>query len=147
MLRKSDGQQGQMNAMAKQSMDMAERSAAPTAVAAASQPGSGVAQGGMMYGNKDGKNYEADKKESVSNMRQVANQAVYKRQSQTWIASNAASVDLEKDKDKIKTVQKFSDEYFEIVRLNSTDENQILATQQEGETLVIALRGQVYKFE
>ena len=61
-----------------------------------------------------------------------------------WVAANAADVDVERDKDKIVTVERFSDEYFKLVAANTPSENAVLAWQQPQEELIIRLRGQVY---
>ena len=61
------------------------------------------------------------------------------------IAANAATVDLEKDKDKIKVIERFSDEYFALVKENTADENAVLSRQQAGEELLVKFRGQAYR--
>jgi len=72
------------------------------------------------------------------------NQTLYKR-GKTLIAANAREVDPEKDTDKIKDVDRFSEDYFKLVSANSADENLVLANQSENEELIIKLRGQVYR--
>ena len=52
---------------------------------------------------------------------------------------------LDRDKDKIRTIDRFSEEYFRLVRANSVAENQVIASQQADEELLIELRGQVYR--
>ena len=56
-------------------------------------------------------------------------------------------IDPVKDADKIKRVKRFSDDYFVLVRDNTADENAVLAAQQEGEELLLVLRGQAYCIE
>jgi len=73
----------------------------------------------------------------------VGNQTLYKRGNQ-WFAANAKDVDLKRDADKIKIVQRFSDEYFKLIEANTANENAVLARQQNGEELIIRLRGQIY---
>ena len=73
----------------------------------------------------------------------VGNETLYKRGSQ-WFAANAKDVDLKRDADKVKTLERFSDEYFKLVAANTATENAVLARQQAGEELVIKLRGQIY---
>jgi hypothetical protein len=53
-------------------------------------------------------------------------------------------VDLERDKDKIQVIERFSTEYFELVAANTAVENQILSTQAESEELLVNFRGQIY---
>jgi Ca-activated chloride channel family protein len=85
-----------------------------------------------------------DKEVIVDSVLQVGNQALYRR-GKTLIAENAKDVDLKKDEDKIKTIDRFSDEYFKLVEANNANENALLARQQPGEELVVKLRGQAYR--
>ena len=128
------GAGGQLGAANRMKLNMAR--SAPAAMA-----GGGVAQ----IGQSDTAAYEAGQVQEVRNVRQVGNQAVYRRGGNVWLASNAAGVDLEKDKDRVRTITRFSDEYFKLATDNTTAENQLLASQQEGEELVVELRGQVYR--
>lgn len=86
---------------------------------------------------------DSDKDILTTGVQQVGNEAVYRR-GQTLIATNAKDLDLAKDKDKIKTIERFSDEYFALAEANTPEENAIFAVQQPGEELVIKLRGQAY---
>ena len=64
------------------------------------------------------------------------------------MASNAAKLDADgKDKDKVQRVQRYSKEYFDLVRANTLEENRILASQAPQERLLIELRGQAYMIE
>ncbi|MBN1943463.1 MAG: VWA domain-containing protein [Phycisphaerae bacterium] len=98
---------------------------------------------GQMVGNTSELAYEADRKETVANLRQAGNQAIYRR-GRVWVAANAAKLDLEKDKDKIQVVERYSKAYFGLIRANNVEENQVLASQQPEEELLITLRGQAY---
>jgi len=100
----------------------------------------GVAQ----LGNSSLEEYEYGRQEVVANVRNVGNQALYQR-GRLWIAANASKLDPEKDRQKIKEIQRFSTDYFALVRANSVAENQILASQRPGEELLINLRGQAYR--
>jgi len=128
------GARGQRAAMARQSLNLAIK--APAA------PKSG--KGAFMYGNVAADKYEAGQAEVVVNIRQIGNQAIYRR-GDYWVASNATKVDLKRDSAEIKDIKRFSKEYFDLARQNTVEENQILASQQAGETLVVSLRGQVYR--
>jgi hypothetical protein len=46
-----------------------------------------------------------------------------------------------------KDVRLFSDEYFDLAKKNTADENKVLASQRPGEELRIELRGQVYRIK
>lgn len=107
-------------------------------------PGSAPGESVSITGNSSVEQYERGEAEVQKGMRQVRNQAVYQR-GKLWIASNAAHLDPEADAAKIKEVQRFTDEYFTLVNANSSAENQVMATQKEGEELLITLRGQAYR--
>ena len=86
---------------------------------------------------------ESDREVAVQSVQTIGNETLYKRGSQ-WFAASAKDVDLKRDADKVKTLERFSDEYFKLVAANKPAENAVLARQQAGEELVIKLRGQVY---
>jgi Ca-activated chloride channel family protein len=87
---------------------------------------------------------EADEEVETDAVRVVGQESIYRR-GRVWVASSAADVDLERDKDKIVTVERFSDEYFTLIRENTRSENLLLAQQQPGEELIVRLRGQTYR--
>lgn len=76
-------------------------------------------------------------------VRQSSAAAVYRR-GKLVLQQETAEIDLERDKAQIEQITRFSEAYFELVRLNTQDENQLLSLQQPGEQLLIKLRGQVY---
>jgi len=143
------GQRGAYNrAVTKDNVKMQENtlSAGLAAARPTSAPGMAPtgADGSTMFGSSEQKGYEAGKKERLVNVQNVGNQAMFRR-GQMWVASNASHIDPVKDKDKIRQVERFSDEYFKLVRANTIVENQMLATQADKEELLITLRGQVYQ--
>ena len=87
---------------------------------------------------------ESDREVTVQSVQIVGNETLYKRGNQ-WFAASAKDVDLERDAAKVKTVERFSDEYFKLVAANTAAENTVLSRQQAGEELVIKLRGQLYR--
>lgn len=89
---------------------------------------------------------DSDEVIAVEGVRNVGNETLYRR-GKIWVAANATDVDPEKDQDKIKRIKRFDDDYFALVRENTKTENEILARQLEGETLLVKLRGQVYQIE
>jgi len=115
---------------------------AVTAVPAGQSAGGGI----MLYGNTNETSYEAGKAERIVNVRQIGNQAVYRR-GKIWFASNATKIDPVKDAAGMRTIERFSDEYFALVDKNTVEENRLLASQQPGEELIIKLRGQVYRIK
>jgi len=131
----SSGGRGQRAAMARQSLNRAKK-----------LPAVGKSGQAFMYGNVSADKYEAGEAEQVATVRQIGNQAIYRR-GKHWVAANAAKLDLERDSARIKDIKRFSEEYFKLVGLNTVEENQVLASQREGEVLVVSLRGQVYRIE
>jgi hypothetical protein len=73
----------------------------------------------------------------------VGKETFYKRGNR-WICNNAKDVDPDAKDAKVTTIKRFSDEYFQLVKDNTQDENAILAAQQEGEELVVRFRGVAY---
>jgi len=86
---------------------------------------------------------DSDEVRVVDAVQVVGKETLYRR-GKTWIAASAKDVDREKDKDKIKEIKRFSDEYFKLVAENSSSENAVIARQREGEELLIMLRNEVY---
>ncbi|MEI8018511.1 MAG: VIT and VWA domain-containing protein [Schlesneria sp.] len=92
---------------------------------------------------------ETDSSLPIDNVRQYGNQAVYARsqpgkKEQILVTQETAELDLEKDKAKIETIERYSDAYFGLVKANSVTENQILSQQRDGEQLLIKLRNKNY---
>ncbi len=99
-----------------------------------------------MYGytNKDA--YEGEKVEYVAGIRNVGNHALYRR-GRVWMTAEAAKLDPKKDADKITTIKRYSKEYFDLVRKNTVAENQVMASQQADEELMLELRKTMYLIE
>jgi len=135
------GGEGQVGASNRGKLNQASRVAPASAPADA--PDAEGNKGVRVYGSSSVAQYEADEAETVTNVRQVGNQALYQRGRQ-WVAANASEIDPERDAEQIEVVERMTDEYFELTRLNTADENRILASQAADEELLIALRGQVY---
>ena len=92
---------------------------------------------------------ETDSNLPIDNVRQYGNQAVYARsqpgkKEQILVTPETAELDLEKDKARIETIERYSEAYFALVKANSVTENQILSQQRDGEQLLIKLRGKNY---
>ena len=92
---------------------------------------------------------ESDTTVSIDSVRQFGNQAVYARsqpgkKDQILVTPETADLDLEKDKASIETVERYSEAYFALVKVNSVTENQILSQQRDSEQLLIKLRGKNY---
>ncbi len=92
---------------------------------------------------------ETDSSLPIDNVRQYGNQAVYARnqpgkKEQILVTPETAELDLEKDKARIETIERYGEAYFALVKANSATENQILSQQRDGEQLLIKLRGKNY---
>ena len=92
---------------------------------------------------------ETDSNLPIDNVRQYGNQAVYARsqpgkKEQILVTPETAELDLEKDKARIETIERYSEAYFALVKANSVTENQILSQQRDGEQLLIKLRDKNY---
>lgn len=85
---------------------------------------------------------ESDRWRVVKGIRQAGKDALYRR-GKMLIAANARDVDLAK-KPKLIEVKRFTEAYFKLAADNTHSENQLLAAQQEGEELIVRLRGTVY---
>ena len=128
------GAAGQRAAMMRQTMNKAAKAPASSGY---------DRKGSSMVGNAFAESYEAGDKEHVANVRNVGNQAVYRR-GRTWVAANAAGIDPKKDAARIQIIRRFSEEYFQLVRDNNITENQVFSSQRDNEELLISLRGQAY---
>ncbi len=127
---------GQMDAKARGELNQATRAPASAGV----RYDQSVAQ----YGHSDGKAYEAGERKQVANVQNVGNQTLYRR-GNVWLAPGTEKLDLEKDAGKIKEIKRFDNDYFELVRKNTIEQNQVFASQRADEELVINLRGQMYR--
>ncbi|MBS3821554.1 MAG: VWA domain-containing protein, partial [Phycisphaerae bacterium] len=149
LARDVEGWAGQNAAATRQELNetsVAMRKSGP-APTASPEPGAGEvakADAPAMFGNAEQAGYEQARKERVGGLRNVGNQAVYQR-GRVWVAANAADIDLAKDAEKVQVVERFSDEYFQLVHRNTKLENEIMASQGADEELVIRLRGQAYR--
>lgn len=125
---------------------------APNAAAPGSSLGGG-AVGGPATSNSF-RDLKTDKQVAAESVRSYGNQALYARsgpaeaasgkRQQIVVTPETASLDLEKDKDQIEIVDRFTDSYFALVKANTITENQVLSQQREGEQLLIKLRGKNY---
>ena len=106
--------------------------------------GGAAATGAAVIGYADRESHEADEVARVANVRQIGNNYVLYRRGQIWVMPDTAKLDIEKDKDKIQVIKRFSEEYFTLVRANTRDQNEVLASQKDGEKLLVQFRGQAY---
>jgi Ca-activated chloride channel family protein len=117
---------------------------APNAPAAGGFDGSGL--GGAVI-----RDINSDKEVRLRGVREAGNKAYYVRQNaetaaakKLLVTQETAQLDPEKDKDSITVVERYSDAYFELIRANSNEDNQLLAQQQADEEFLIQLRGKNY---
>ena len=89
---------------------------------------------------------------STENVRQIGNVTVYKRgvylctsaTADLFSGDDKLELDLGALKDKVSVVERYTQDYFNLVAKNSAEENRVLATQGESEQLLVKLRGRVY---
>ncbi len=136
--------QGQVHAKNRQALNTAERGIVEATVAPAEAAGGPGRPSATVTGYADKDEYEAGRKQTVSNVQQVGNIALYKR-GNLWVTADASKLDLEKDAEKIQEVKRYSDKYFELVRQNTAEQNRVLSVQGEKEELLITLRDQAYR--
>ena len=84
-----------------------------------------------------------DKDVYATGLRNAGNEALYCK-GKLWVTPQTSQLDLQKDAAKIKTIERFSDDYFQLVAANTSSENQILCSQRPDEQLLVELRGQAY---
>ncbi|MFI4874399.1 MAG: hypothetical protein ACIALR_03645, partial [Blastopirellula sp. JB062] len=94
--------------------------------------------GGAVY-----QDVENDRTVVAANIRNIGNETLFLRDD-IWIAESAGDIDPAKDRQKIKTVERYSQEYFDLVAANDKRQNALFAQQQPGEQLLCKLRGQYY---
>lgn len=119
------------------------------APAAANEPQDAAAAFGGTVRYRDSK---TDKVVSTSNVLQRGNYSLYRRggvlctTETADLFSNEDGLKLKLDElgDKVKVVERFTDEYFTLCRQNSASENELLAKQRDDEQLLVQLRGQAY---
>jgi len=104
----------------------------------------GAPAGSVLLGDLDGDSEEAKKLLALANVRQIGNHYVLYRRGKVWLMPSAAKLDPVKDKDKIKQIKRFSEAYFELVRANTAEQNRVLASQKDGEKLLVEFRGKAY---
>jgi Ca-activated chloride channel family protein len=104
----------------------------------------GAPAGAVLLGDLDGDDEKAKKLLALANVRQIGNHTVLYRRGKVWLMPETAGLKPGKDAAHIVEVKRFSKAYFELVRENTREQNEVLATQQAGEKLLVKFRGQVY---
>ena len=105
------------------------------------RPGS---KGARQWGNSDTTKYLKNDKESIQTVRNFGNMSAY-RTGNTWVASNARDLDLQKDKAKIQNIEIYSKRYFELANKANRTERLILSQQLPGENLIIRINKKAYQ--
>jgi Ca-activated chloride channel family protein len=136
----ASGEEAQRAAVARKEMAMEDK-AVPAGVPA--NGGKGAPDSVVMYGNTAREAYEQEKVEYVAGIRTVGNVSLYRR-GRAWVAAELTDMDMKTGAARIKTITRYSKEYFDLVRHNTVSENQVMASQQADEELVVELRGQIY---
>ncbi|MDZ4683868.1 MAG: hypothetical protein SH850_02190, partial [Planctomycetaceae bacterium] len=60
------------------------------------------------------------------------------------VTPETSKLDLDKDKDQITTIDRYTDAYFALIQANTPDENQLFVQQQSDEQLLVKMRGKTY---
>jgi Ca-activated chloride channel family protein len=141
-----DGERGFNQRVGKKELREAELPAAAVPADSDDFAGNGDAAATAGFGGAVYRDADTGKAVVADTVRNVGNETLYKR-GDLWFAANAGDVDLEKDADKIVTVERFSDDYFKLTAANTASENAVLSRQQEGEELIIKLRDTVYRIK
>ncbi len=149
----AQGESGLSQRSAKQFYRNADRYAAPSAPAGASGYAEGVnGRAASGYGSVY-QDAASDRLIVTDAVRQVGQQTLYKRgniactpATAELFSSTGGALTLELDKlgDKVRVIERFSPEYFELCQANTADENRLLSAQLDGEQLLLHLRGQNY---
>lgn len=129
------GAAGQVHATNRQKLARADRP----------QPTAAPGEGTYSEGYSTTASYETEKRDRIEAVRQVGNQALYRRGENLWVTPETSEVDLAEAAERIEEIELGGERYFELVWANTAAENQLLATQQAGEELLVELRGQLYR--
>jgi Ca-activated chloride channel family protein len=76
----------------------------------------------------------------------VENQVLYKR-GNAWYSFDVAKKDAAKLAAEAKVIERFSDEYFDLIRRSPAAAAKALARQKEGEAMMLEAAGEVYRVE
>ncbi|WP_437186825.1 VIT domain-containing protein [Planctomicrobium sp. SH668] len=85
----------------------------------------------------------AVRENAPATMIQKEGQSLYRR-GKLLVTPETANIDLAKDQAQVKTITRYSDEYFALVDANTSTENSLLSEQGPDEELLVKLRGQAY---
>jgi hypothetical protein len=104
-------------------------------------------QGGALY-----RDAETDELIVAETIRKVGPDTLYKRgdimctseTAELFEEADGLKLDLVKLGDKVEVIERFTDAYFALCVANSQQENQLLASQMDGEQLLVNLRGKAY---
>ncbi|HMO13224.1 MAG TPA: VIT domain-containing protein [Pirellulaceae bacterium] len=149
----SDGEQGFNVRSDKQAMKLAENLAqSPGQYRSAPRDigGGGLGGGGLGGGRiRSSAGQSTDNNSSdreLQGIRKIGNHTFYKRD-RILFAENAIDVDVERDAKQINEIARFSDQWFDLTKNNSADENFLLAQQGADEELVVRLQGKIYRIK
>lgn len=145
LLNEAEGRSGVAQRGAKQDFKAASGLALP----AVSNP---EAQLSLAAGAAGYRDEATDSFVVAESVRQVGANTLYKRgslyctseASELLTRSDSLKLDLSQMGNQVTVIDRFSAEYFELCNANSTEENRLLASQQDGEQLLVKLRGQAY---
>ncbi len=156
-LNRADGLGGVAQRAEKGRFQNAQSAAAPGAKGSSAGAGGGLGGLSSSLSVNSFRDLKTDKEVAADSVRQYGNQAVYARKRggapsevsspagpQIVVTPETAELDLDKDKDKIEVVDRFTDAYFALVKANTIGENQMLSQQRGDEQMLVKLRGKNY---
>lgn len=79
---------------------------------------------------------DTDKDRVVNAVQVVGNQVLFRR-GNAWCAYEVAKTDLAQSDAKVKVIERFSEEYFRLIREATPEQQRMLADQKEGEKLIL----------
>lgn len=136
-LEEESGQSGFSQRELKNSLQQADRFYAPSNLDALGATTAPAPAGAAV------RDLDTDAAITVEGINGVGNETLY-RKGKLWVTPETEQIDLERDKDQIQVVERFTPEYFELVSQNTVEQNKLLSTQQDHEELLVTFRGQVY---
>lgn len=117
-------------------------------LAPSSAPGQPAEQSAadLAFGAVELAEIDQDSTRAVASIRAVGTLTFY-RSGNTWVAADCRDIDLNDLPQNVRRVGRFSDEYFELSRNNTEDENMAFSRLGDGERMLVRLRGDLIHVE
>jgi Ca-activated chloride channel homolog len=135
---RESGGEAQRDAATRRAMKNAAHAPDTGAAPADSSSGGRTQTTTKGYGYSTVDAYEKDRKETIETVRTVGNITLYRR-GDLWLTPEMAKLDLEKDKELITIIKRFSEEYFKLLEKTDASQKQVMASQAKDERLMFKL--------